>query len=253
MSYQATVYRILIASPGDLGEERNLIPEVISQWNAVRSESSKVVVLPVKWETHSAPILGSRPQQVINEQLVGSCDLLVGLFWTRIGTHTGISESGTTEEIEYFINQNKPVMLYFSSSTIDPEKIDIEQYSRLKAFKAKMRPMGLVEGYTNSQDFKEKFAHQLDLHLDKIINGISITPKQATSTEKEKIEEIRKDKVYIEDYEKDGQVRSFLVKGDTTPIKEKLKELGGRWNGSLGGWIFSKNQEDTIANFLKNR
>ncbi|MGK1995208.1 hypothetical protein ACR92Y_28705, partial [Klebsiella pneumoniae] len=67
MSYQATVYRILIASPGDLGEERNIIPEVISQWNAVRSESSKTVVLPVKWETHSAPMMGSRPQEVINQ------------------------------------------------------------------------------------------------------------------------------------------------------------------------------------------
>ena len=249
MSYQATVYRILIASPGDLGEERNIIPEVISQWNAVRSESSKTVVLPVKWETHSAPMMGSRPQEVINQQLVSTCDLLVGLFWTRIGTHTGVSESGTTEEIEYFIEQNKPVMLYFSSSPIDPEKIDLQQYQRLKDFKEKMRPLGLVEGYTNPQAFREKFAHQLNLHLEKIISGVSIVPEKYT--EKQKNEILKDDSVFIEDYEKNGEIKSFLVKGNTAPIKNDLKELGGKWNNSLKGWIFPKSYESSVAEFLK--
>ncbi|MCS5968452.1 hypothetical protein LNP26_14300 [Klebsiella variicola subsp. variicola] len=129
-------------------------------------------------------MMGSRPQEVINQQLVSTCDLLVGLFWTRIGTHTGVSESGTTEEIEYFIEQNKPVMLYFSSSPIDPEKIDLQQYQRLKDFKEKMRPLGLVEGYTNPQDFREKFAHQLNLHLEKIISGVSIVPEKYTEKQK---------------------------------------------------------------------
>lgn len=252
MSYQANVYRILIASPGDLGEERNLIPEVIAQWNAVRSESSKTVVLPVKWETHSAPLLGGRPQEIINQQLVYDCDLLVGLFWTRIGTHTGVSESGTTEEIESFISQEKPVMLYFSSSPIEPDKIDIEQYQKLKLFKEKMRPLGLVEGYTNPQDFREKFAHQLDIHLDRIINNLPLGSPKKIITEKQKSEILTDSTVYTEDYEKNGEIKSFLVKGNTTPIKETLKGMGGKWNKSLQGWVFPKTQEVNVLTFLKS-
>ncbi|MFZ2386478.1 MAG: hypothetical protein WB542_05935 [Polaromonas sp.] len=56
----------------------------------------------------------------------------------------------------------------------------------------------------------------------------------------------------MEDYEKDGQVKSFVVKGDTKVLKDQLKELGGRWNSTLGGWIFSKTKELEIAAILKN-
>ena len=47
--------------------------------------------------THSRPQMGDRPQELINKQLVGHCDLLIGSFWTRLGTPTGRAESGTAE------------------------------------------------------------------------------------------------------------------------------------------------------------
>jgi hypothetical protein len=55
----------------------------------------------------------------------------------------------------------------------------------------------------------------------------------------------------LEDYEKDGVVRSFVVKGDTKAIKDKLKAMGGSWNKALGGWIFPKSKEVEVAAFLK--
>jgi hypothetical protein len=57
----------------------------------------------------------------------------------------------------------------------------------------------------------------------------------------------------MEDYEKDGRIKSFVVKGDTKSMKEELKGLGGRWNGTLGGWIFPKTREIEIAEFLKGK
>ena len=113
--------------------------------DAINSFSSKFVLMPIKWETHASPLLGDRPQSTINEQIVKECDLLVGVFWTRIGTHTGISVSGTAEEIEQFVALGKPVMLYFSQTPIDPDKIDIEQFTTLKNFKETMRLKGLTE------------------------------------------------------------------------------------------------------------
>ncbi len=105
MAFDAKVIKILIASPGDVEEERSVIPEVISRWNNINAESTSVVLLPVKWETHSAPRLGDCAQGIINNQLVDSCDMVIGVFWTRLGSPTGVSESGTAEEIECFIKK----------------------------------------------------------------------------------------------------------------------------------------------------
>ena len=50
--FQASVYKVLVASPGDVDEERQAITEVISKWNDLNSETLNVVLLPVRWETH---------------------------------------------------------------------------------------------------------------------------------------------------------------------------------------------------------
>ncbi|MDE1915058.1 MAG: hypothetical protein KGJ57_04765 [Sphingomonadales bacterium] len=254
MSFNATVLKILIASPGDVDEERQAIPEVIARWNNSHSETTKVVLLPVKWETHSAPLMGDRAQGVINDQMVTTCDMAIGVFWTRLGSPTGASESGTAEEIEWFIKNSKPVMLYFSSRNIDPSKLDIDQYKSLKDFEKKMQKIGLTGSYTSLIDFKEQLLNQLSINVRNLMSGTPSSPPTAKEV-REKVKSIveiaKAGKVYMEDYAKEGQVKSFIVKGDTKPIKDALKELGGRYNGSLGGWVFPKSKEIEIAEFLK--
>lgn len=182
MPFDGKIFRILIASPGDVGEERNVIPEIINEWNAINAFSTKVLLMPVKWETHSAPLLGDRPQAIINEQLVKECDLLVGVFWTRIGTNTGIAISGTAEEIEQFVSMNKPVMLYFSQSPVDPDKIDLDQFTILRGFKEKMRLKGLTETYANIPDFRQKFSRQLSINIGNIITALPDKPNATSSS-----------------------------------------------------------------------
>ncbi|MDQ8735810.1 DUF4062 domain-containing protein [Paenibacillus sp. LHD-38] len=168
MSYQAEVIKVLIASPSDVANERVAIPEVIYSWNAINSEENKIVMLPIKWETHSTPEIGDRPQALINKQLVKDCDILVGAFWTRIGTHTGVAKSGTVEEINEFIEAGKHVLLYFSSQPIEPDSIDLEQYKQLKEFKTEMLKKGLVETYSNISEFREKVNRHLTATTRKI-------------------------------------------------------------------------------------
>ena len=60
-----------------------------------------------------------RPQAAINAQLVSRCDILLGLFWTKIGTSTGIAESGTVEEIDQCVASGKPTLLYFSHRKVE--------------------------------------------------------------------------------------------------------------------------------------
>jgi len=165
MSYTAEVYKIMIASPGDVNGERNIIREILSEWNAVHSEIRKIVLLPVGWETHSTPEMGERAQAIINKQLK-DCDLLIGVFWTRIGTATGEYPSGTVEEIQKHIKAKKPAMLYFSSAPVNPEAIDLSQYSKLQEFKQSCESSGLCVGYSDIGDFRSKFNRQLQLKLN---------------------------------------------------------------------------------------
>jgi len=166
MSYDAKVFNVMIASPGDVASERNIIREMLYEWNAVHSRSRKIVLLPVGWESHSSPEMGKRPQEIIDNQILDKCDLLVGVFWTRIGTSTGKYISGTVEEIEKHIDAGKPTMLYFSEQPARLDSVDSEQYEKLKEFKASCKNRGLYETYDSHSEFKEKFYHHLQIKVN---------------------------------------------------------------------------------------
>ena len=123
MAYDAKVVEIMIACPSDVAAERDIVRDVIAAWNAIHARDRTVVLLPVSWDTHSSPELAGRPQQMINERLLANVDILIGIFWTRVGTPTGKAISGSVEEIEGHHKKGKPVMLYFSSAPVVPDSL----------------------------------------------------------------------------------------------------------------------------------
>ena len=118
MTFEAIACNVMIASPGDVEVERNIVREVIHEWNAVNARMRRTVLLPVGWETHSSPLMGSHPQSIINWQVLKDSDLLIAVFWTRLGTPTQSAESGSVEEIEKHVAAGKPAMIYFSSAPV---------------------------------------------------------------------------------------------------------------------------------------
>lgn len=166
MSYTATTFNVMIASPGDVASERAIVRDVVYEWNAVHSSSRKLVLLPIGWETHASPEMGAPAQAIINKQVLVKCDLLVGVFWTRIGTPTEHHLSGTVEEIEEHIAAGKPAMLYFSSQPVALDTVDIDQIQQLKKFKESCQNRGLYESYDSHGDFKEKFYRHLQLKVN---------------------------------------------------------------------------------------
>jgi nucleoside 2-deoxyribosyltransferase len=165
MPYDSRVYRILIASPSDVEEEREIAVRVIQEWNDLYSYSRKVALLPLRWETHTAPEYGTRPQEVINRAIVDQCDLVVGIFWARLGSPTGEADSGTLEEIERAGHAGKPIMLYFSKRGMDPDSLDLMQVNRLREFKEKTYPKSLTESFKTPIEFRDKFSKQLELKV----------------------------------------------------------------------------------------
>ena len=62
--------------------------------------------------------------------------------------------------------------------------------------------------------------------------------------------------IYIEDY----STKSFVVRGDTTPIKENMKALGGKWNSNLtnkstgekfGAWLFWSDKRTEVSQWIE--
>ncbi len=161
MPYKAKVVKVMIATPGDVALDRKVIRDTIYEWNFVHSEDKDLVLLPVGWESHASLSMGERPQAIINKQVLKDCDLLIAVFWTRLGTPTGKSASGTVEEIEEHLKAGRPAMIYFSSAPVRMESVDDKQYQALQKFKAECRQKGLIEEFLEPADFKEKLARQL--------------------------------------------------------------------------------------------
>lgn len=162
MAFQATVYRVFVASPSDVGDERKAIRGEIGNWNALNGEEMKALLLPVMWETDSWPEQGDRTQAVVNRQLnIDGCDMLIGVFWTRIGTPTGKAESGTIEEIEQIRAAGKPTMLYFSDVPVASSKIDTEQLNKLNEFKKSIRDTGIYSTFHTIDALRPKLSSDL--------------------------------------------------------------------------------------------
>ena len=117
----AVVINVLIASPSDVAEERDIVTSAIYAWNAAHHPTTGIMLNPVRWETHCYPASGDRPQAIINRQIVESGDILIGIFGHKLGTPTGSAQSGTIEEIEEFRKAGKYVALYFSTADPAPD------------------------------------------------------------------------------------------------------------------------------------
>ncbi len=171
VSQNAVIYRILVASPADCDAERKLIPEVVHYWNAVHSRQTGAILEPVSWETHSTPEMGDRPQGIINKQLGEISDLLVGTFWTRLGTSTGVAESGTAEEIEEFRKAGKPVLLYFSQQPAVLETVDQQQLQALVEYKRRLASEGLFSTYASLAELRNDLFRHLSSKMAKLHKG----------------------------------------------------------------------------------
>jgi hypothetical protein len=161
MSYDARVLKIMIASPGDVAPERHIARQVITDWNTVYSEERRLVLMPVSWETHASPEMGDHPQTIINKQILRDCDLLIAMFWTRLGSPTESAPSGTVEEIEEHVAAGKPALVYFSNAPVRMDSVDEQQYEALLAFKESMKNRGLFFEYGDTSDFREQLTRHL--------------------------------------------------------------------------------------------
>ena len=178
----------MIASPSDVNQERRMIREAILEWNYKNSRENGIVLMPLGWETHSAPLLGEgqdkRGQRVINDMVLKHADVLVVIFKARIGSPTGKAASGTIEEIELHCSVGKPVLRYFGKMTRSHSVLmrisDVfnkalpfflertKQDRTVQAYKKECMKNGLIHEYVNCRELKENFYGHLQLIVNRL-------------------------------------------------------------------------------------
>ncbi len=171
MAKQQTLLQILVASPGDVAEERKILEDVINEFNLTWADSHNVRLELVKWETHTRPGFGEDAQDVINKQIGDQYDIFLGIMWGRFGSPTSRAESGTEEEFERAYSrlktspENIQIMFYFKDAAIPPSKIDPTQLAKVQEFQRKIATEygGLYHRFGSTEEFRTKSRIHLSL------------------------------------------------------------------------------------------
>ena len=172
-------YRIFVASPRDVAEERESARKVITALGKDLVEVGEFTVEACGWEDVRpglAPAPG-RTQALINP-LVDDADLLIGILWKRFGTSTGVAESGTREEFDKIHQRwqrHEPVdvMMYFRD--VPPDMIDDPgpQLTAVLAFRKEFEQLGLYHTYSKPEEFADKLRSHLTRWLTTRPGGAS--------------------------------------------------------------------------------
>lgn len=99
MPDKVVLYRVFIASPGGLEQERRAFAKTLEAYNLAEAIPRQAMFLPVGWEDTLGGV--GRPQSLINQDL-DQCDYFVMALWDRWGTPPDADHlnytSGTEEE-----------------------------------------------------------------------------------------------------------------------------------------------------------
>lgn len=160
-------------------EERQAVPGIFTRWNETHHEA---ILHPKMWEIASVPELGDHPQHLITPRLLDDSELLIAIFWSKLGTPTPSEKSGTVEEIREFIKKKgaRRVMVYFCNRGLSPN-INPAELARLQEFKAEMEKKGVLFEYETPKDFERELYYHLDSKISELLRGKLPEPEPETA------------------------------------------------------------------------
>ncbi len=167
-------YRVFIASPSDLAQERRAFKEIIDELNDGFAAGADTTLVPLAWEETFSTV-GRRSQSVIND-LVDQCDCFVLVLHRRWGQKAPDSNySSYTEEefyraLERFQKTGEPRIFIFlknidSAFMADPG----EQLKKVLAFRRQLEETRQVLYRTFNDSVS--FSQELNEHLKALIKG----------------------------------------------------------------------------------
>ncbi|MET8647613.1 hypothetical protein ABZX69_38300 [Streptomyces sp. NPDC004074] len=183
MAFQTTTLPVLIASPGDTTRERKAVEEAILSWNSDRTRVAKVHLLPLRWELDATSELGrGTAQEVINRQFADEADIVIGIFYSRLGQPTADAPSGTADEVQRAIARGAVASVYFSSAPLDQNQLDIDQFQRLQSFRKTLQEQGLVGTFESAEDLKSQVRSFLERATRQLTSETQIDAESADTS-----------------------------------------------------------------------
>jgi hypothetical protein len=169
----------MVSAPGDVeSTDLDAIIEAVNRWNGIYGIQFGSVVIPTHWTRHSAAEHGVRPQASLNEQLVDGADILIAIFWHRLGTATGEAESGTVEEIDRAVDNGAYVAVLHCGRGVSPDVIDPTQVEALNGYLASIRQKSLIFDYQDVAELRER----VDAVLNRSVTQLDVGAAAAAQT-----------------------------------------------------------------------
>jgi len=213
--------KLFISCPNDIKDEIDSIRFIVEEINKTVGEQNSYTIDCLNWTIDTYTQVGEDPQAVINDQVEGEYDILVGLLWQKIGTPTKRDKSGTIEEINRAIaDPIKEKLIYFK--TTSPEnlnQIDLDELGKINIFKKDLSGKGVLYKEFNSiKEFESLFRiNVMNLISDKLL--FKSDPKAMVTTHKLTTEKyqpisdlIREVEIKSENIEVDLNVFEFVEK-----------------------------------------
>ena len=241
-----TAYDLLISCPGDVSNFLPVITEVVESFNKTVGKINDMAVVVKHWSTDSYSQSGGKPQEIINKQVVEKCDAAIAIFWTRFGTPTDNYGSGTEEEIEKMLSDQKQVFMYFLDMPSPPSKSIDGQYTKILEFKDRYKDRGTYVEIKDEQEFRRVFTNDLTLYF------LSLTPDAKNAVSNKSIPVLKiKDAKGLENSEyhldKFQLCDSEFIAYEKKNIIDKIEELQ-RENVLNAATIIKQEAEDNGVN-----
>ena len=162
--------RIVVIAPGDVENEVEVVRGAIDLANSFQLGHR---LKDWYWLADSTPGLHARgPQGLTDAQMnIADADLVIAIFWARLGTPVLNAASGTVHELQLawdsWRRTGKPaVWIYFSRQDVPAEAVkDIDQIIALNRFRSDLPKEQRFSEFDDANDLQGVFANHLAIWL----------------------------------------------------------------------------------------
>lgn len=244
MAYTKTVFRIILSSPSDLEKERTIVKEIVDEINET-NKTAPILLQLFMWENDVSPLTNMKPGQYKIDEVfkIEESDMVIGIFYKKIGQPVMGDPSGTDHEIQLAINsfikfKTPEIMLYFKKNLTkvdDMSDKELEDYKTMKERKENYYKLGVVQNYNSSMQFEKYIRKHISQFFMRKLNenGKDFLKQRVlikTRKEFERMEDIvscANEEIFILGINLEGalNIRDTLIKKAQKGIKVKLLAL----------------------------
>jgi len=187
MSTNIKKFKIFMASPDDLYEERKIFGEVIEAINRSRGDVEGFHLDAIVWEKYAYPE-AHNPQAIANK-LLGEAAMVVVAFWNKFGAPTKDFPSGTMEEFAKAYEKRKAtgkpsIKIYFRQPTPPTTLPQIDELRKILEFKESINDKALYKVYVDDKEFKDLIQEHINAWASSTVKPAEIQSVQISDTAK---------------------------------------------------------------------